>query len=91
MWSQPCKSSSRFVATYLPLVTCCLHVLSIVLLCLVMCHGMHDDDDDDDDDDDGYVSLQSCEKTCSHIEPCCVPTHVLTLSSGQSCKIRDLH
>ncbi len=78
---QPWRSSCRFVATYVPLVRVCLHVLSIVLLCLVVCHSMHDDDDDDD-----CLSLQSCEETCSHIEPCCVPAHMLTVRSGQSCK-----
>jgi len=42
----------------LPLVRRSQNVLSIVLLCLVMCRTMHDRDDDDD-----YVSLQPCEVT----------------------------
>lgn len=65
------------------LFTCPEHCAAL----LGVCHSMHDDDDDDDDD----LSLQSCEETWSHIEPYYAVAHMLTASSGQSCKARDLH
>ena len=61
---QPCRNSwtswsSRFAATYLPFVRRAQDIL--VLLCLVICHNMHDYGDADD-----CVCLQLYEVT----EPC---------------------